>query len=64
MKKKKSPYVVFKPDTMEQLQFPTNLVELVSENHRVRVVHEAIEKMDLGPLMKRYKGSGTSPLRK
>jgi len=52
--------VVFKPYTMEQLQLPTNLEELIPENHLVRVVHEAIEKMDLKPLMKRYKGGGTS----
>jgi transposase len=60
MKKKKSPHVVFKPYTMGQLQLPTNLEELIPENHLVRVVHEAIEKMDLDPLMKRYKGGGTS----
>ena len=60
MKKKKSPHVVFKPYTMGQLQLPTDLEDLIPENHLVRVVHEAIEKMDLGPLMKRYKGGGTS----
>jgi transposase len=60
MKKKKSPHVIFKPYTMGQLQLPTDLEELIPENHLVRVVHEAIEKMDLGPLMKRYKGGGTS----
>jgi len=51
---------VFKPYTMGQLQLPTNLEELIPENHLVRVVHEAIEKMDLDPLLKRYKGGGTS----
>jgi transposase len=60
MKKKKSPHVVFKPYTMGQLQLPTDLEDLIPENHLVRVVHEAIEKMDLEPLMKRYKGGGTS----
>jgi len=60
MKKKRNPYVVFKPYTMGQLQLPTNLEELIPENHLVRVVHEAIEKMDLDPLLKRYKGGGTS----
>jgi transposase len=60
MKKKKSRQVVFKPYTMGQLQLPTNLEQLIPENHLVRVVHAAIEKMDLGPLMKRYKGGGTS----
>lgn len=60
MKKKKNPHVVFKPYTMGQLQLPTNLEDLIPENHLVRVVHEAIEKMDLEPLLKRYKGGGTS----
>ena len=60
MKKKKSPHVVFKPYTMGQLQLPTDLDAIIPENHLVRVVHEAIEKMDLGPLLKRYKGGGTS----
>ena len=60
MKKKKSPHAVFKPYTMGQLQLPTDLEELIPENHLVRVVHEVIEKMDLGPLLRRYKGGGTS----
>lgn len=60
MKKKKSPHVVFKPYTMGQLQLPTNLEELIPENHLVRVVHEVIEKMELGPLLRRYKGGGAS----
>jgi transposase len=60
MKKKKNPHVVFKPYTMGQLQLPTNLEELIPENHLVRVVHESIEKMELRPLLRRYKGGGTS----
>ena len=60
MKKKKNTQVVFKPYTMGQLQLPTNLDDLIPEDHLVRVVHEAIEKMDLDPLLKRYKGGGTS----
>jgi len=60
MKRKKNPHVVFKPYTMGQLQLPTNLEELIPENHLVRMVHKAIEKMDLDVLLKRYKGGGTS----
>jgi transposase len=60
MKKKKNPHVVFKPYTMGQLQLPTNLEDLIPENHLVRVVHEAVEKMDLDVLLRRYKGGGTS----
>ncbi|MDP2735020.1 MAG: IS1182 family transposase [bacterium] len=60
MKKKKSTHVVFKPYTMGQLQLPTDLETLIPPNHLVRVVHDAIEKMDLSPLLKQYKGGGTS----
>ncbi|MDP2735095.1 MAG: IS1182 family transposase, partial [bacterium] len=60
MKKKKNTHVVFKPYTIGQLQLPTDLEDLIPENHLVRVVHAAIEKMDLDPLLKRYKGGGTS----
>lgn len=60
MKKRANPHVVFKPYTMGQLQLPTNLEDLIPANHLVRVVHGAIEQMDLGVLLKRYKGGGTS----
>ena len=45
---------------MGQLQLPTNLEDLIPENHIVRVVNAAIEKMDLSILTKAYKGGGTS----
>jgi transposase len=60
MKKRKRKHVVFKPYTMGQLQLPTNLEDLIPENHVVRVVNATIEKMDLSILMKQYKGGGTS----
>lgn len=60
MKKKTNNHVVFKPYTMGQLQFPSNLEDLIPEKHLVRVVHETIEKMDLTPLLRQYKGGGTS----
>ncbi len=60
MKRKKSTHVVFKPCTMGQLQLPTDLETLIPPNHLVRVVHDAIEKMDLSPLLKHYNGGGTS----
>ena len=60
MKKRKSQHVVFKPYTMDQLRLPTNLEELIPTNHLVRVVNDAIEKMDLSILLKQYKGGGTS----
>ena len=60
MKKRKSKHVVFKPYTMGQLQLPTNLEDLIPENHVVRVVNETIDNMDLSILMRPYKGGGTS----
>lgn len=45
---------------MNQLQLPTDIEELIPENHLVRVVNTAIDKMDLKPLLARYKGGGTS----
>ena len=46
---------------MEQVfLLPPSLEDLVPKRHLVRVVNEAIEKMDLSPLMSQYKGGGTS----
>lgn len=59
-KKKQSDRVVFKPYHRGQLQLPTNLEELIPPNHLVRVVDATIERMDLAPLLQRYKGGGTS----
>ena len=39
---------------------PPRLDELIPEDHLVRVVNEAVEQLDLEPLMKEYKGGGTS----
>lgn len=53
-------YVVFKPYTMGQLQLPVDLETCIPANHLVRVVHAAIERMDLSALLERYPGGGTS----
>jgi transposase len=53
-------YVVFKPYTMGQLQLPVDLEACIPANHLVRVVHAAIERMDLSALLGRYAGGGTS----
>jgi transposase len=60
MKKRKSSHVIFKPYTMGQLLLPTNLEDLIPGDHMVRRVHEAIESIDLEPLLQQYKGGGTS----
>jgi transposase len=39
---------------------PPSWDELIPANHVVRVVNRAIERIDLGPLLKKYKGGGTS----
>lgn len=39
---------------------PTDLEELIPENHLVRVVNKFIEEMDMGVLEGEYKGGGTS----
>src|SRR3990172_6629002 len=58
--KKKNAYPVFKPYRRGQLLLPTDLDELIPAQHLVRVVDRAIEKMDLSPLLRQYKGGGTS----
>jgi transposase len=60
MKKKKNTHVVFKPYTMGQLQLPTDLEDIIPDAHLVRRVHEAIERVNLDPLIQQYKGGGTS----
>lgn len=53
--------VVFKPYQQNQLHLlPPSLEELIPENHPVRIVNSIIEKINLAPLEKLYKGGGTS----
>lgn len=52
--------VIFKPYQMNQLMLPMSLDDLIPANHLVRVVNSAIERMNIDPLLKRYKGGGTS----
>jgi transposase len=60
MKRKKS-RPVYKEYTMGQIVLlPTNIDELIAENHLVRVIHQFVERMDLSPLEAKYKGGGTS----
>ncbi len=61
MKHRKPAYPVFKPYTMAQPSLiPPSWDELVPANHIVRVVNRAIESINLEPLLKKYKGGGTS----
>ena len=56
--------VVFKPYSMDQLRLPMSLDDLIPENHLVRVVNSAIEGMSIEPLLRQYKGGGTSSIPK
>jgi len=52
---------IFKPYTQAQaMLLPPNLEDLIPEGHLVRVVNEMIEELDLEPLIRQYKGGGTS----
>ncbi len=51
----------FKNYTQQQLSLlPPSLEELIEENHPVRVINQVIDRLDLQPLIKKYKGGGTS----
>lgn len=53
--------VTFKPYTMDQpALLPPSLEELIPEDHLVRVVNQVIDSLDLEPILKEYKGGGTS----
>jgi len=59
--KRKSPDPVFKPYVMNQTALlPPSYEEMIPANHLVRVVNEAVERIDLSPLIMQYKGGGTS----
>lgn len=52
---------IFKPYTQAQpMLMPQNIEEMIPEGHLVRVVNAMIEGIDLVPLMRQYKGGGTS----
>ena len=52
--------IVFKYYNMNQLKIPMDVEVMISENHLVKVVNSAIEKMNINPLIEKYKGGGTS----
>lgn len=58
---KKSNVAVFKEYTMGQIVLlPRDLEDEIEPNHLVRVVHAAVEKMDLSKVYAQYAGGGTS----
>lgn len=59
--KRKERQPIFKPYIQNQLSLmPARLDELIPGDHLVRVINEAIEQLNLEPLLKQYKGGGTS----
>lgn len=53
--------LVFKSYSPNQtLAFPSNLDEIIDQNHPVRIVNQVIDQVKIGPLLKRYKPGGTS----
>ena len=58
-KKRSKP--VFKPYAQTQVMLlPPSLDELIPQNHPVRVVNNILDGLDIDPLLKQYKGGGTS----
>jgi transposase len=58
---RKPAVAVFKPYIMGQVRLlPPSYDELIEPGHLVRVVSDAIDQLDLSPLLAQYKGGGTS----
>lgn len=52
---------IFKPYRQDQLYLlPPSIEEMIEKNHSVRIVNEVIERINIKPLRKLYKGGGTS----
>ena len=52
---------VFKVYNQQQtFLLPPSLDDLIASNHPVRVVNDVINKIDISPLLSKYKGGGTS----
>lgn len=53
--------VAFKAYQQHQVMLlPPSLEELISQGHPVRIVNEVLDKVDIEPLLKKYKGGGSS----
>jgi transposase len=53
--------VVFKNYTPNQvMMLPPSLEELITANHPVRIVNQVIDRINIDPLLKKFKGGGTS----
>ena len=53
--------IAFKAYSQHQaMLLPPSLDELIKPNHPVRIVNQVLDKVDIEPLIKKYKGGGTS----
>jgi transposase len=53
--------IVFKDYTPNQvMMLPPSLEELIDQNHPVRIVNQVVDRIDIDPLLKKFKGGGTS----
>lgn len=52
--------VVFKEYNQKQLSLPMDLEILIPPDHMVRVINDAIDRLDLSPLFAKYPGGGRS----
>lgn len=53
--------VVFKSYMPNQvMMLPPSLEELITESHPVRIVNQVIDRINIDPLLKKFKGGGTS----
>src|SRR5512140_330745 len=60
MKKRKAMKPVFKPYNMGQMLLPQSYEEMIPEEHLVRVVNRAVDRIDVESLVAQYAGGGTS----
>jgi len=55
------PEVIFKPYQQNQMfLIPPSIEEMIEKKHPVRVVNEVIEQINIKPLLRLYKGGGSS----
>lgn len=59
-KTNKNNKITFKDYDMNQMCLPMSLEDLIPQDHIVRIINQYIERMDIQPLLEKYKGGGTS----
>jgi hypothetical protein len=62
MKRRNNNKVTFKPYDMNQLKLPMELEVCIPDNHLVKIVNSAIGKINIDPLVAKYKSGGRSDI--